>query len=148
MIYPQRKTTDLIVIHCTATPEGEDLTGKDIDRQHRKRGINGCGFHFIVQLDGTIDAGRDEAAVGAHVQGLNATSIGVAYVGGTDAEGKAKDTRTAAQKEALDVLLDDLKLRYPQAQIVGHRDLSPAGGRVDPFRRLKESPCFDASEYA
>jgi N-acetylmuramoyl-L-alanine amidase len=145
MIYPTRKSTDLVVLHCTATPEGKELTGKDIDRMHRKAGLNGIGFHYVVRLDGTIDTGRPEIAVGAHAQGYNANTIAVAYVGGTDTAGKAKDTRTDAQKGALMGLLLMLKGRYPGVRIVGHRDILANAGRADPFLRLKDSPCFDAA---
>lgn len=149
MIYPQRKSTDLIVIHCTVTPEGKDLSAKDIDKMHRKQGLNGVGFHFIVRLNGTVELGRPVQAVGAHVQGLNGTSIGIAYVGGTDKEGRAKDTRTEPQKVALRAIVERVAKGYPNATVTGHRDCTRGFGRADPFLRLPESPCFDAvSEFA
>ena len=46
-------------------------------------------------------------------------SIGVCYVGGVDKNLDPKDTRTDAQKETLRCILEDLKDRYPQAQIIG-----------------------------
>ena len=55
-----------------------------------------------------------------------ATSIGLAYTGGLDdINGKAKDTRTEAQKASLIKILKVLKNIYPQASIHGHRDYSP-----------------------
>jgi len=150
--YPVRKSTDAIVIHCTATPEGKPFNAKDIDKMHRQRGFNGIGYHFVVLLDGTVEAGRPHDTVGAHVAGHNSTTIGVSYVGGVDATGKAKDTRTDAQKAALVQLLKRLKANYPKAAIKGHRDYSEdknKNGRIDPFERIKECPCFDAiPEYA
>lgn len=148
MIYPKRSFTDLIVIHCTATPEGKDLHVKDIDRLHRARGLNGVGYHYVITLDGHVEPGRPLETVGAHVQGYNSSSVGIAFVGGLDAAGKAKDTRTEPQKAALKGLVSLLQAQYPLAKVVGHRDLpkETVRGRADPFTVLRESPCFDVSE--
>jgi N-acetylmuramoyl-L-alanine amidase len=141
MKYASRKATTHIVIHCTATPEGRDVTAKDVDRMHRQRGFNGIGYHYVVRLDGTIEVGRPEDAIGAHVEGHNSTSIGISYVGGVDANdiNKAEDTRTEAQKKALLKLIKQLREKYPKAQVLGHRD----------FPGVKKAcPCFDAkAEY-
>ena len=62
------------------------------------------------------------------------------------ADGKAADTRTPRQKEALHRLVHELLQRYPEAKVVGHRDLSPDtnyNGIVDPWERIKECPCFE-----
>lgn len=148
MIYATRKSTALIVLHCTETPEGKEQTVKDIDRLHRKRGLNGLGFHYLVHLDGAVSSGRPEEVVGAHAQNHNANSVAVAYVGGTDKSGAAKDTRTAAQKACLKALIEHLRKQYPEAAVVGHRDILQNNGRADPFKTLNECPCFEASEYA
>ncbi len=73
-----------IIIHCTATPAGRDLTAADIRRYHLQRGFETIGYHYVVRLDGTVERGRDEAFVGAHCLGHNNCSIGVAYIGGLD----------------------------------------------------------------
>ena len=89
---------------------------------------------------------RDEDTVGAHARGYNAVSLGVCYEGGLDENGKAADTRTSRQKEALHRLVSELLQRYPEAKVVGHRDLSPDtnyNGIVDPWERIKECPCFE-----
>ena len=78
-------------------------------------------------------------------------SIGVAYEGGLNATGRAADTRTAAQKQSLEILLRFLLLSYPAARICGHRDLSPDlnhNGTIEPCEYIKQCPCFDAAtEY-
>ena len=136
-VKPLGKVTHIIV-HCSATPEGRDVSAADIDRYHRRRGFACIGYHRVVRLDGRIEHGRSESLVGAHCRGLNRCSIGVCYVGGTDAAGRPKDTRTPAQRKALLQLLSDLRHRYPKARIYGHRDFAP-----------KACPCFDAAkEYA
>ncbi len=132
-----REITEIIV-HCTATKSGQEVTAQDIDRWHRAQGWEQIGYHYVVYLDGTIAVGRPEWKVGAHCFGHNANSIGVCYVGGLDYKGNPADTRTAAQKNSLIKLLNTLKKRFPKAKIHGHRDFSD-----------KECPCFDATfEYA
>ena len=98
----------------------------DIDRYHRSLGWRGCGYHYVIPTDGTIERGRPETQIGAHCKNHNSHSIGVAYVGGLAADGKTPcDTRTEAQKRALERLLSELHKRYPKALIVGHSDLDP-----------------------
>lgn len=135
-----RKITH-IVVHCTATPEGRKHTAGDITVWHKQRGWSTIGYHYVVLLDGTVENGRDEAVVGAHVAGFNSSTIGVVYVGGVDRTTlQPKDTRTAPQKAALLKLLKELKRRCPGAIVQGHRDFPGVA---------KACPCFDAkTEYA
>lgn len=107
------------------------------------------GYHYVVYPDGSIHVGRDISEVGAHVKGHNATSIGICYVGGLDAAGKPKDTRTPEQRAAIFYLLQKLREEFPQARIRGHRDFSPdrnGNGIIEPFEYIKECPCFNAEE--
>lgn len=131
-----RKITKIIV-HCTATPEGREASREEVRKWHLQRGFTDIGYHYLIHLDGKVDKGRDEEVIGAHCTGYNHDSIGVCYVGGCDAAMKPKDTRTPAQKTALLTLLKDLKRKYPDAKIYGHRDFAP-----------KACPSFDAkTEY-
>jgi N-acetyl-anhydromuramyl-L-alanine amidase AmpD len=145
-----RTITD-IVIHCTATRAWQDYSADDIRRMHKAQGWADIGYHYVVRLDGTIEPGRDVDKIGAHVSGNNTHSIGVVYVGGLDNQGKAKDTRTENQKNALLNLLLDLRRLYPNARISGHRDFSPdlnGNGTIEPYEWVKQCPCFDAkAEY-
>lgn len=128
-----------IIIHCADTPEGRNDTAADIRRWHKAKGWSDIGYHYIIDLDGTIEAGRDIEVIGAHCNGHNTNSIGICYVGGCDKNLKPKDTRTEAQKASLLLLLKYLRQRYPKAKIYGHRD----------FNNTKPCPSFDAkSEYA
>ena len=134
-----RKITH-IVIHCTATPEGRPHTVADVRKWHKAKGWADIGYHWLIRLDGTIEQGRSEAIAGAHVEGWNATTIGVVYVGGVDAVNfKPKDTRTKEQKAALRSLIAKLRRQYPGAEVLGHRD----------FPGVKKAcPSFDArKEY-
>lgn len=126
-----------IIIHCSATKAGQDFRAKDIDRWHRERGWDGIGYHKVVDLDGTIEPGRSEAKPGAHCKGHNSDSIGICYIGGLDKNGKPADTRTELQKAALAGLVADYKRRFPNAKVVGHRDMPNVH---------KACPCFNAKE--
>ncbi len=145
-----RKITH-IVVHCTATPEGRQVRAKDIDVWHKKRGFARIGYHYVVRLDGTVELGRPLSKMGAHVLGHNRYTIGVVYVGGLSADFAPKDTRTPQQKKALKALLIELKTRFPEAEICGHRDFSKDlnhNGIIEPFEWMKVCPCFDAkNEY-
>lgn len=139
----KRKVTEIIV-HCTATPEGEDYTLEQIRQWHLQRGFTDVGYHYVVYRDGSVHAGRPEAIAGAHCSGHNTRSIGVCYVGGCPARSErnwaalAKDTRTPKQKAALERLLKGLKQKYTHAGIYGHRDFAN-----------KLCPSFDAkTEYS
>lgn len=125
-----------IIVHCTATPEGRDVTVEEIDAWHRKRGFKSIGYHYVIYLDGSIHKGREDDKIGAHCVGYNSRSLGVCYVGGLAKDGKTpKDTRTEEQKESLRKLLRMLKTKYPEARIFGHRDFA-----------AKACPCFDATK--
>ena len=149
---------DEIVIHCTATREGQNYTVDDIRRWHTTpkskggRGWSDIGYHYVVYLDGSVHNGRDVNIAGAHVENRNSHTIGIVYVGGLDKNGKSKDTRTEAQKAALLSLLLDLRKFYPKAKILGHRDCSPDknhNGIIEPWEWLKDCPCFSAiTEYS
>lgn len=119
-----------IIVHCTATPEGEDYTVEDVRRMHLARGFSDIGYHYLVYRDGTIHVGRAEAKAGAHCTGHNTHSIGVCYVGGCPGRAdskwmnKAKDTRTPAQKASLRRLVEGLKRKYPKASVHGHYEFA------------------------
>ena len=119
-----RKIND-IILHCSATKEGRDFTVADIDRWHKARGWRCIGYHFVVYRDGTVHPGRPVEQIGAHTSNHNARSIGVCYVGGLDASGRPKDTRTPQQRAALRRLVSDLRKRFPNAAVHGHRDYAP-----------------------
>lgn len=126
------RTIDEIIIHCTATEDGVSYTASDIDRWHKANGWQGIGYHFVVLLDGTVEAGRSVAAVGAHCKGHNQRSIGVCYVGGLR-NGKPADTRTPEQRKALRNLVATLRHCYPAiAKVSGHNDYA-----------AKACPCFN-----
>lgn len=135
-----RRTIKYIIIHCTATKEGENHTVAEVTSWHKKRGFSTIGYHYLIDINGKINNGRDVNLVGAHCVGYNTYSIGVCYVGGLDINGNTKDTRTDAQKASLERLLRRLKEQkfYPNAKIYGHNNFA-----------AKACPCFNAEyEYS
>ncbi len=132
-----RKIKELIW-HCTATPEGREVSRAEIDRWHKARGWNGIGYHKVVHLDGSVSEGRPEGDIGAHVSGRNMDTIGYVYVGGTEHDVTvAKDTRTPAQKRTMIRLTKEAIARYKLEKVSGHRDYA-----------AKACPSFDAAaEY-
>jgi len=125
-----------IIVHCADTPEGRDDRAADIKRWHtEERGWSDIGYHYVVDLDGTIEPGRPIEKAGAHCTGHNADSIGVCYIGGCDKKMQPKDTRTDAQKASLLLLLKYLVAKYPGVTIYGHRDFAN-----------KSCPSFDAKK--
>lgn len=122
----KRKIT-LIVVHCTGTEEGKDVTVQAIRNYHvNHNGWRDIGYHYVIYRDGSLHEGRDVNISGGHARGYNSNSIGIVYVGGCPKGhlGQSKDTRTAAQKATLVRLLKDMRRMYPQARIVGHKDLN------------------------
>ena len=141
---------DTIIIHCSATRAGQDITAADIDCWHRARGFWSIGYHYVIRLDGTIEPGRDVTLDGAHCMGWNQRSIGICYVGGLDKEGRPADTRTDAQRTALIRLVKSLQLAFPNVkQVIGHRDTRPdlnGDGIISPNEYMKACPCFDVKK--
>ncbi len=136
----KRESTDYIAIHCSATGPKQNIGAKDIDKWHRAKGWACIGYHYVIRRDGTVEEGREESVIGAHVENWNAHSIGICMVGGVDANDikKAENNFTKEQFASLKQLLVDLKHRYPKAKIQGHRDFPKVA---------KACPSFDVAEW-
>ncbi len=119
------RSINKIIIHCTATREGDDISVSTIRKWHLARGWSDIGYHYVIDLKGNINAGRPIELMGAHTKGFNKGSIAIAYVGGVESDGKTpKDTRTNAQKDAIVRLIKKLKGCYPDVTIHGHNEFS------------------------
>lgn len=135
-----RARTDFIAIHCSATSEKQNFGAADINKWHRAKGWACIGYHYVIKRDGTIEQGRKESQVGAHVADWNAVSLGICLIGGVDADDhtKAEDNFTPEQYASLKDLILELKTRYPKAKIQGHRDFPKVA---------KACPCFDVAAW-
>lgn len=141
-----------LVIHCTATSEGREVTGGEIRHWHCDpvskggRGWKQVGYTDLIHLDGSVerlvrnneDANVDPWEITNGAAGYNSVSRHIVYAGGCAADGKtAKDTRTPQQVKALTDYVRDFHRRYPQIRIVGHHDLNPG----------KACPSFDVQKW-
>lgn len=144
------KMMKYLVIHCTATPEGREVSSAEIRRWHTSappagRGWKQVGYTDMVHLDGRIerlvdnneDANVDSWEVTNGAAGYNSISRHIVYVGGCDSAMKSKDTRTEAQRESLKRYVEDFHERFPHIKIVGHHDLNPG----------KACPSFDVESW-
>ena len=128
-----------LVIHCTATPEGREVTAADIRRWHTSplsqggRGWRQVGYTDIIHLDGKVerlvdnneDANVDPWEVTNGAKGYNSVSRHIVYAGGMTRDmAKAKDTRTQAQRDAMRDYVIDFHRRFPGVRIVGHNELA------------------------
>lgn len=146
-----------IVVHASATPPSQDIGFKEIDDMHRARTYrtrsgktrnwSGCGYHLIIRRDGVPEMGRSLQTKGAHVGGVghNHDSWGICMIGGVTEDGKPDDNYTALQMNTLELLIRGLLHRAPNAEVVGHRDLSRdlnGDGVIDKEDWMKDCPCF------
>lgn len=139
------------VIHCTATPEGREVSSDEIRRWHTApvskggRGWKQVGYTDMIHLDGRVerlvknneDMQVDDWEITNGAAGFNSISRHIVYVGGVDKSGKPKDTRTPEQVKALTNYVRDFHERFPQIRIVGHHELN-AG---------KACPSFDVQAW-
>jgi N-acetylmuramoyl-L-alanine amidase len=132
------RTIKELVVHCSATPAGKAFHVADIDRWHREKGWDSCGYHFVICLDGSIEPGRPIEEAGAHVQGHNANTIGICLIGGVGPGGKAANTFNDRQFDALELVLHGLRAKFKTAEILGHRDFPDVH---------KDCPSFDVRAW-
>lgn len=137
-----------LVVHCAATSANLDIGAKEIDRWHRERGFFSIGYHYVIRRNGTVEDGRPLDQPGAHVRQYNSISLGVCLVGGVDGVDKNADGRITAdewvpqanftpeQIYMLRIVLDEWKVKWPNAEIVGHRDLD--SGKACPSFNVKK----------
>ena len=147
------RTINEIIIHCSDTQEGCDVRAKDIRRWHMTpkekggRGWSDIGYHYVIDLDGTIEVGRPFEKRGAHCIGddgsdHNSHSIGICYIGGRRVRldlprgWEWADTRTKEQREAMYYLVKALLAAFPKAGVHGHREFA-----------ARACPCFDVQAW-
>lgn len=135
-----RKRTNWLVLHCSATRAIQDVGVSDIRRWHKGQGWADIGYHFVIRRSGKVEQGRAVDAIGSHVKGHNADSVGICLAGGLNNETfKPENNYTPQQWESLRNLLKMLLRKYPKAKVLGHRDFPNVS---------KACPCFAAKPWA
>ena len=149
-----------IAIHCSAGFGKRD----SIEAFWKTKGWKSPGYHRLIDTDGTIHNLLDFDQNSNGVLGFNSKTINICYIGGIENTGtkkkpiwRAKDTRTEAQKVALETCIKEAQEWLQKNKntnkiiIQGHRDFSPdknKNGIIESWERIKECPSFDAkTEY-
>lgn len=141
---------ELLIIHCTATPEGRVVTPEDIRKWHTTpkseggRGWKQVGYADMILLDGTLvnlvpydeDDLVEPWEITNGVAGINSKSRHIVYVGGTDKKGKAKDTRTTEQRLTMMAYVNKTIDEHPNIKIGGHNQFA-----------LKACPSFNVAQW-
>lgn len=139
MTWKKIRSVDFIVVHCSATSETADIGADEIRGWHLKRGWLDIGYHWVIKRDGSAEPGRSENTPGAHARGFNHISLGICLVGGVESDNKTPEANfTHAQWETLEEIIRSIKVDWPDAKVVGHRDLPNVA---------KACPSFDAPEW-
>lgn len=139
-----------LVIHCTATPEGREVSSADIRRWHTSpvseggRGWKQVGYTDLFHLNGGVerlvdnneDANVDPWEITNGAKGYNSVSRHVVYAGGCDANMQPKDTRTSDQRRAMAKYVKDFHRRFPGVRIIGHNEVA-----------AKACPSFDVQKW-
>ena len=116
---------DKIILHCSATREGQHISVETIRQWHLKRGWKDIGYHYVIYIDGSVHEGRPIEQVGAHTSGQNTGSIGICYVGGVEKDGKTpKDTLNELQETAMVNLIKALREEYGDMTLHGHNEFA------------------------
>lgn len=129
-----------LTVHASATFPSMDVDAATIRKWHLDRNFNDIGYHYVIKRDGTVQQGRPEHRVGAHVGGHNTKNIGICMVGGLkQGTQEPEDNFTDAQYRSLTKLLTELHERYPDAVVMGHNEFNG--------HKSRGCPCFDIKAY-
>jgi N-acetylmuramoyl-L-alanine amidase len=112
----QPSRIDLIVVHHSAShPE---TTVEEITKWHLERGFSQIGYHSIITNEGIIHHGRPESLIPASVKDHNRGTLAVCLTGNFE-----RDIPTPYQLIGLQLQIQEWKMKFPNAKVVGHRQL-------------------------
>ncbi len=139
------RTIKYIVLHCTGA-SGKQTTKSILNFWKNEKKWRNVGYHKLISEDGTVEELAKPEVITNGVAGKNSIGYHICYKGGQ----YGKDTRTPEQKLALQKEVEAAHKKYPNAKIVGHRDLSPdqnGDGIISPNEWTKECPSFDVKKW-
>lgn len=140
-----------LVIHCTATPAGREVTSDDIRHWHMDpppagHGWKQVGYTDLFHINGGVermvqnneDDNVDPWEITNGVGGKNSILRNIVYAGGMDPQMKnPMDSRTLMQKEAMRKYVTEFHRKNPTVKIVGHHY----------FDQGKACPSFDVAAW-
>lgn len=136
------RTITGIVWHCSASKNGKLISREALEAEHKARGFRTIGYHWIIEPDGTLVAGRPESEIGAHVEGFNKNTIGICMIG--------TDKFTPAAWATAKKCAQNFDRTYPGVGHKGHRDYSPDlnhDGKITSNEWIKMCPSFDVATW-
>ena len=114
-----------------------DVDAEWIKKVHIQRGFRTIGYHFFINRAGLIEVGRQADEIGAHAYGKNSVSLGICLAGGiAEDSDEPEDNFTEQQHWALTNLVNELVEKYPDADVIGHNEVSD-----------KACPSFDVKKW-
>ena len=139
-----------LVLHCTATPEGRDVSAADIRHWHLSpvskggRGWKQVGYTDLIHLNGSVerlvdnneDAWVDAWEITNDAKGYNSVSRHLVYAGGCSTDGKLNDTRTTEQNADMERYVKEFHEKHPKVKIIGHYQVA-----------AKDCPSFDVPAW-
>lgn len=137
-----------IVFHATGTIRKVKVESI-LDYWKREKKWKNPGYHILVDQYGLVHLLLPFTNISNGARGFNSTAIHIAYIGGISAK-REKDTRTLPQKIALEAIVKILHQVYPDAEILGHRDLSEdknKDGTIDADEWMKTCPVFSVKQF-
>jgi N-acetylmuramoyl-L-alanine amidase len=129
---------EFIIVHCSGAPIKMLSDARSIDFFHKKLGFDAIGYHYVIKRDGLVETGRDEQMVGAHALGMNRKSLSICLIGGVNSRGEPENNFTKKQFLTLRRLIQKLKQKYHDAEVLGHHDIPGV---------TKECPCFNVKKW-
>lgn len=131
------RNIDFIVIHCTASAQTAKVDS--IVRYWKESlGWVNPGYHYLIEANGSVHNLQPIERASNGVAGFNSNSIHISYIGGIDKAIQPLDNRTPRQVLEMIRLIVELKERFPNARIQGHRDFP---------RVAKACPSFDVRSW-
>jgi hypothetical protein len=128
---------EALVVHHSGT--GLHTSVESIRRYHlapppKGRGFPDIGYHYLIGNLGEIHPGRPPDEVGFHAAGHNQRSLGLCVIGDNT---RPEHSWSFAQLDRLAEFVRYFRLFYPQARVLGHRDL-PGAATLCPGLDVRE----------
>ncbi len=140
-----QRQVNLIVVHCTGAPQNQSVETIQNFWKNTLR-WKSPGYHKIILPDGKVVQLATPEQITNGVKGFNLKAYHISWIGGQN----GIDNRTEAQKIALENEVRNAKEIFPNAEIVGHRDLSPdlnGDGIITPDEWTKLCPSFEVKDW-